>query len=161
ELKRRDWPFCPLARSQVDYTRFEVLLDYLRAAPPSFLINAAGYTGKPNVDACEEARAETLLGNTALPQVVAHACRVMGIPWGHVCSGCIYNGAKVTEQGRVQVKADLMAPALQTLLATNPKALLGFTETDDPNFSFRQPPCSFYSGTKALAEEMVMAVGQA
>jgi UDP-glucose 4,6-dehydratase len=24
---------------------------------------------------------------------------------------------------------------------------------DEPNFSFRQPPCSFYSGTKALAEE--------
>jgi dTDP-4-dehydrorhamnose reductase len=29
----------------------------------------------------------------------------------------------------------------------------GFIETDPPNFSFRSPPCSFYSGTKALAEE--------
>jgi dTDP-4-dehydrorhamnose reductase len=161
ELKRRGWPFCPLARSQKDYTRFDVLLDYLRSTKPSFLINAAGYTGKPNVDACELARAETLLGNTTFPQAVAHACAVTATPWGYVSSGCIYNGAKIIEQGRVQVKADLTAPGFHTLREKNPKAILGFSESDDPNFSFRQPPCSFYSGTKALAEEVIMAIGQA
>lgn len=161
ELKQRGWPFSPLARSQVDYTRFDALLDYLRSAKPSFLINAAGYTGKPNVDACEVARAETLLGNTTLPQMVAHVCRVTNTPWGHVSSGCIYNGAKIVEPGRVQVQPDLMTPALQTLREKNPRALHGFSETDDPNFSFRQPPCSFYSGTKALAEEVILAAGPA
>ena len=29
------------------------------------------------------------------------------------------------------------------------------TEDDDPNFSFRSPPCSFYSGSKALGEEVL------
>ncbi len=31
----------------------------------------------------------------------------------------------------------------------------GFTEEDPPNFSFRQDNCSFYSGTKALGEEVL------
>jgi UDP-glucose 4,6-dehydratase len=42
----------------------------------------------------------------------------------------------------------------------NPSAIHGFTETDEPNFTFRSPPCSFYSGTKALAEEAISGVGQ-
>src|SRR5690348_1393274 len=29
-----------------------------------------------------------------------------------------------------------------------------------PNFSFRDPPCSFYSGSKALGEEAIAGVGQ-
>jgi dTDP-4-dehydrorhamnose reductase len=31
----------------------------------------------------------------------------------------------------------------------------GFTEEDEPNFSFKHPPCSFYSGTKALGEDAI------
>ena len=31
----------------------------------------------------------------------------------------------------------------------------GFTEEDAPNFTFRQNNCSFYSGTKALGEEVL------
>jgi UDP-glucose 4,6-dehydratase len=161
ELRRRNWPFRPLARSEVDYTRFDVLLRYLEATKPSFLINSAGYTGRPNVDACEAARAETFLGNTAFPQAVAHACYLTGTPWGHISSGCIYNGAKIIEHGQVQVKLDLMAPDMQALREKDPQVLLGFSEADNPNFSFRTPPCSFYSGTKALAEEVIMAVGHA
>jgi len=37
---------------------------------------------------------------------------------------------------------------------------LGFTEEDVPNFSFRDGPCSFYSGSKALAEEAINGVGR-
>ncbi|MGC4123019.1 MAG: sugar nucleotide-binding protein [Myxococcales bacterium] len=36
----------------------------------------------------------------------------------------------------------------------------GFKEDDAPNFSFRDGPCSFYSGTKALGEESVAGVGK-
>ena len=32
---------------------------------------------------------------------------------------------------------------------------IGFTEEDVPNFSYDQPPCSFYSGSKALGEEIL------
>ena len=154
ELAARALAFEAPARGQTDYTRFDVLTELLRRAKPDFLINAAGYTGKPNVDACEIHRADTLQGNTLFPAMVACACAAQGVPFGHVSSGCIYDGAKIA--GRVE--KDLTAPECQALLRQKPGAIGGFTEEDEPNFSFRRPPCSFYSGTKALAEE---ALGQA
>ena len=51
------------------------------------------------------------------------------MPWGHVSSGCIYTGSRPDGSG--------------------------FTENDAPNFTFRQNNCSFYSGTKALGEEVL------
>jgi dTDP-4-dehydrorhamnose reductase len=159
ELQKRKQPFIALSRKEVDYTRFELLLQHLRRTTPSFLINAAGYTGKPNVDACESAQADTLQGNTLLPVTIAHACSATGIPWSHVSSGCIFSGAKVTVAGETRVEKDLTRPDLKALLAKNPEVIRGFTETDEPNFSFRQPPCSFYSGTKALAEEAISGIG--
>ncbi|HHY85537.1 MAG TPA: sugar nucleotide-binding protein [Verrucomicrobia bacterium] len=159
ELTRRDRPFVPVSRREVDYTRFDVLLQFLRETTPAFLINAAGYTGKPNVDACEVARADTLLGNAMLPQTIAHACEVARIPWGHVSSGCIYSGAKIVTGTQVRVEKDLTRPDLRALVEESPESIRGFTEDDPPNFSFRDPPCSFYSGTKALGEEVI--TGQA
>ena len=60
ELTRRKNDFIPLSRKQVDYTRFDLLLEFLKAKKPAFVVNAAGYTGKPNVDACELHKADTL-----------------------------------------------------------------------------------------------------
>jgi dTDP-4-dehydrorhamnose reductase len=159
-LRRRHWPFAALTRKEIDYTRFEVLLHYLRSQRPSFLVNAAGYTGSPNVDACEAARAETLSGNTLFPQAVAHACLVAGVPWGHVSSGCIYSGAKILSETETRIEKDLTRPDPREVVRNEPTRIRGFTETDPPNFSFRAPPCSFYSGTKALAEEAIAGVGQ-
>ena len=160
ELKRRNREFIPLARKQVDYTRFDRLLEFLQARRPEFVVNAAGYTGKPNVDACELDKAGTLAGNTLLPQTIAHACAAAGIPWGHVSSGCIYSGAKISRAGGVAVEKDLTGPVLHALVEKSPEKVLGFTEADAPNFSFRDPPCSFYSGTKALGEEAIAGIGQ-
>ena len=160
ELRRRGADFIPLSRGQVDYTRFEVLLEQLRVRKPSFVINAAGYTGKPNVDACEAHKADTLQGNALFPQTVAQACAAAGIPWGHVSSGCIYSGAKVIVNGQARVEKDFTTPALRALVEKSPESVRGFTETDVPNFSFRDLPCSFYSGTKALGEEAIAGVGQ-
>ena len=128
-LQKKDIPFRNLRRADFDYTNTAALTELLRTEKPDFLINAAGYTGKPNVDACELHKAECLFGNGVLPGRVAEACTAAGIPWGHVSSGCIYTGAH--EDGS------------------------GFTETDTPNFSFRTNNCSFYSGTKALGEEVL------
>ena len=144
----------------MDYTRFDLLLEFLRAKKPSFVVNAAGYTGKPNVDACELDKAGTLAGNTLLPQTIAHACAVAGIPWGHVSSGCIFAGAKISQDGKVRVEKDMNKPELHALAEKKSPAILGFTETDTPNFSFRDGPCSFYSGTKALGEEAINGIGQ-
>src|SRR5881296_2181109 len=94
-LEEKGWDHVALSRSKIDYTDFQTLLRFLRDGKPEFLINAAGFTGKPNVDACELARAETLNGNVVLPLTIAHASSITGTPWGHVSSGCSYNGAKV------------------------------------------------------------------
>src|SRR4030095_13350726 len=153
ELMRRQLEFLAPFRKELDCTRFEQVVSWLRKKRPEFVINAAGFTGKPNVDACESARAETLHGNVLLPAVVAHACSVLDIPWGHVSSGCIYDGAKVSIGGRARIERDLTQPELRELFARDPEALAGFTEDDTPNFSFANPPCSFYSGTKALGEQ--------
>jgi dTDP-4-dehydrorhamnose reductase len=160
ELRRRGQMFVPLTRKAIDYTSFDILFDYVRQSKPEFLINAAGYTGFPNVDACETARPETIEGNTVFPQMVARVCCMLNIPWGHVSSGCIYTGAKVEEKDGLRVEQDLTRPALQRLFARHPERFHGFTEYDEPNFSFRSPPCSFYSGTKALAEEALRGTGQ-
>lgn len=160
ELERRKRPFIALSRREVDYTRFGLLLDYLKAKRPEFIVNAAGYTGKPNVDACEVAKADTLVGNTLLPQTIAHACAAMNIPWGHVSSGCIYSGAKIKTGNQVLAEKDMTKPEMRKLVEQSPENILGFTETDTPNFSFRDGPCSFYSGTKALGEEGMTGIGQ-
>lgn len=128
-LTQKGIPFRNLRRAQIDYTNRDMLRAELLRDKPEFLINAAGYTGKPNVDACELHRHECVLGNAVLPGVVADACADAGIPWGHVSSGCIYTGARA--DGR------------------------GFTEDDPPNFTFRTNNCSFYSGCKALGEEVL------
>ena len=160
ELQRRKTSFMSLSRKETDYTNFEKLLDLLDSYEPEFVINAAGYTGKPNVDACELDKAGTLVGNTLLPQTIAHACAAAGIPWGHVSSGCIYSGAKISENEKVRVENDMTKPELHVLAENKSAAILGYNEIDAPNFSFRDQPCSFYSGTKALSEEAIAGIGQ-
>ncbi len=160
ELQRRKMDFIPLSRKQVDYTRFDLVLEFLKTKRPEFIINAAGYTGKPNVDACELHKADTLLGNAILPQTIASACAAAEISWGHVSSGCIFSGAKIVENGKPRVEKDLTKPELHTLVEKSPDKVRGFNEVDTPNFSFRDLPCSFYSGSKALGEEAIGGIGQ-
>lgn len=160
ELQRRKKGFLAVSRKQIDYTRFDSLLEFLRAKKPSFVINCAGFTGKPNVDACELDKAGTLMGNALLPQTIAHACEAAAIPWGHISSGCIFSGAKIAENGAVRVEKDMTQPHLHELAEKRSPAIRGFTESDTPNFSFRDLPCSFYSGSKALGEEAIAGIGQ-
>lgn len=160
ELQRRKKEFVSLSRKQMDYTRFESLLEFLKTKNPEFVINSAGFTGKPNVDACEDAKADTLAGNALLPQTVADACAAARIPWGHVSSGCIFSGAKIVENGKTRVEKDMTRPEAHALVEKSPEKIHGFTETDTPNFTFRDLPCSFYSGTKALGEEAIVGVGR-
>ena len=128
-LQQMRLPFEVISRSVVDYSDESSLMRLIDQRRPEFLINAAGYTGRPNVDACEVHRTECLQGNAVLPGVIRSACEKAGLPWGHVSSGCIYTG-------------------------TQPDGS-GFTEVDAANFSFRKNNCSFYSGCKALGEELL------
>jgi dTDP-4-dehydrorhamnose reductase len=160
ELQRRKKDFLSLSRRQMDYTRFDSLLEFLKSKKPEFVVNAAGYTGKPNVDACEIAKADTLAGNTLLPQTIANACAAADVPWGHVSSGCIFSGAKIVEGNRERIEKDMTRPEARAVAEKSPENIHGFSETDTPNFSFRDLPCSFYSGTKALGEEVIAGVGR-
>ena len=92
-LAQKGISFRNLRRADLDYSDAPTLTAFLRETRPSFLINAAGYTGKPNVDACELHKAECLFGNAVLPGRIAAACAAAGVPWGHVSSGCIFTGA--------------------------------------------------------------------
>ena len=125
----RDIDYVNISRSDLDYSNPTMLSDALRTERPSFVINCAGYTGKPNVDACELHKTECLDGNAILPGVLKSVFEEAGVPWGHVSSGCIFTGRRSDGAG--------------------------FTEEDDANFSFRTNNCSFYSGTKALGEEIL------
>ena len=160
ELRRRRWSYIPLTRRAIDYTRFEILFDYIRKMRPEFIINAAGYAPNPNVDACESAREEALCANALLPQTIARACLMTNTPWGHVSSGSIYAGARVADRGRMRIEKDLNLPEMRGLFDEQPGLFFGFTEWDEPNFTFRRAPCNFFSGTKALAEEAIRGVGQ-
>jgi len=70
------------------------------------IINAAGYTGSPNVDACEQYKQETIDGNVVFPLQLESANP--STPIVHITSGCVYTGYK---------------PG-------------GWTEEDAPNFDF-------------------------
>ena len=121
--------FTSLSRIDLDYYDAKRLRNFLASNQSKFLFNCAGFTGKPNVDACESAKYECLQGNAVLPGIIREVCEDLKIPWGHISSGCVYSGRRYDGKG--------------------------WTEEDEPNFSFRSPPCSFYSGTKALGEEVL------
>lgn len=56
----------------------------------SFIINATGYTGVPNVDACENEKQQTINGNVVYPlQLEYNNPRT---PILHISSGCVYTG---------------------------------------------------------------------
>lgn len=98
-------------------------------APIDFIINAAGYTGVPNVDACEllENRQHCIDGNVIFPLSLSNA--FSKVPVLHITSGCVYNGY--------------------------PEG--GYTEKDPLNFDFGNG--SFYSGSKALFQRLWQAQG--
>lgn len=128
-LANRGITYRNFSRKDLNYYDPTILREALKLEKPDALINAAGYTGKPNVDACEEDKANCLLGNAVLPGVIRNVCEDLDLKWGHVSSGCIYTS-----------KGTNGAP---------------FVEDDEPNFSFRSNNCSFYSGTKAMGEEVL------
>jgi len=146
-----------LSRGFRDYTSREVLLEVLGDVRPDVLVSAAGYTGFPNVDACEPGGfgpGQCILGNQYLTETVALCARREGVPWLQVGSGCIYRGCKVDG---VVVK-DMMEDWVQDRVEGR-RGVEGFTEEEEPNFTFDHPPCSFYSGCKALGERMALAIG--
>lgn len=110
---------------------------FLLANKINRIYNCAGFTGKPNVDSCEliENKIPALQANSLLPLQLHNICTKYFIKLIQISSGCIYNDSQC-EKG--------LPPAKE------------FVETDTPNFSFFQPKHSWYSGTKALGEQLLV-----
>lgn len=57
-----------------------------------WVINCAGVTGTPNVDACELDKLHTIIGNAYFPLHVSELCTRFHTRMAHFSSGCIYEG---------------------------------------------------------------------
>jgi 3,5-epimerase/4-reductase len=116
--------------SLVDITDLRALEIELTEKKPAFIINAAGCTGRPNIDWCESHLDETLASNFYGPKNIVTAIMTAlppdEWPWlVHLGSGCIFQG---DADGK------------------------GWKETDIPT------PESFYSKTKWMADQHLMAM---
>jgi 3,5-epimerase/4-reductase len=112
--------------SAIDIANPDKVRDILRMNKPKIVINAAGKTGKPTIDWCnenDENRLATIRSNVAGPLVLLDQCTKLGIRLVHLSSGCIFTG-------------DAPRPS-------------GFNEDDQAN------PNSFYAETKTVADAIL------
>ena len=113
---------------RVDYTFTEAydgaqdFRSYLTDNRFDVAVNCSGYTGRPNVDACEDDKATCWEYNVLAPPRTAEMLSLFNIPMIHVSSGCIYQGDKL------------------------------WREKDEPNFGLYNRDSSFYSMSKHAGE---------
>ncbi|KAI5808562.1 hypothetical protein DFH27DRAFT_230314 [Peziza echinospora] len=105
----------------------EAVTKVLSDIKPTHVFNAAGCTGRPNVDWCEDNVEATIRSNVTGTLNLTDVCYLMGIHCTVFATGCIYEYDD-----------------------EHPIGGNGFTEEDEPNFSG-----SFYSFTKAKVEAMM------
>lgn len=70
---------------------FEDAWEEIDKYQPRVIINCIGYTGKRNVDDCEEDKTKNLMANTFVPIILAEAALRKNIKLVHISSGCIYH----------------------------------------------------------------------
>jgi nucleoside-diphosphate-sugar epimerase len=104
----------------------EAVLRELIRIQPTHVLNAAGCTGRPNVDWCEDHKEATIRSNVIGTLNLADCCFLRHIHCTVFATGCIYQYDEMHPLG---------GPA--------------FVETDPANFAG-----SFYSMTKAHVEEV-------
>jgi dTDP-4-dehydrorhamnose reductase len=105
----------------------ESVLAEIESIKPTHVLNAAGVTGRPNVDWCEDHKDETIRTNVVGTLTVADICNAKGIHHTLYATGCIFEYDETHTIGGTP-----------------------FTEEDIPNFHG-----SFYSHTKALVEDLL------
>lgn len=93
--------------SKVDITDLNAIKQELDKKKPEVVINAAGKTGRPNIDWCEENDIETLVSNVIGPRKINAACEERNIYWVHLSSGCIFQG---DNDGKGWKEEDIGAP---------------------------------------------------
>lgn len=118
----------PVVRATSRLEEVDAVMAELECVNPTHVLIAAGLTGRPTVDWCEDHKAEVLAVNYAGPLLLSQECVRRGIKCCILGSGCVF-------------EHDEEHPN-----AANDR--LGWTEHDTPNFVG-----SFYSRTKALLEQ--------
>jgi len=122
-LEKSKHKITAFSQADLNYTNPDLLTVTLKRLQCNILINCSGYTGSPNVDACEKNKEKCFLYNVTLPLNLARVCENLSIKLVNVSSGCIYTGYEKM-----------------------------FTEKDIPNFGIFNSTSSFYSQTKHICE---------
>ena len=104
----------------------------VKAVRPTHVFNAAGVTGRPNVDWCESHKVETIRANVVGTLTLADVCKQNGLLLMNYATGCIF-------------EYDAKHP-----LGSG----IGFKEEDTPNFAG-----SYYSKTKAMVSSSWLCHG--
>lgn len=78
--------------SRADITDYNAVMADISRTHPDAVINAAGKTGRPNIDWCEDHKLETLNSNVTGALVLLRATQEVGVHFTHISSGCIYEG---------------------------------------------------------------------
>jgi len=91
------WPEAVGTSARIDDK--EAVLKALEEHQPDAVVNAAGKTGKPNVDWCETHQAETFQSNVTGVLTLAQACQERGVYLLHLASGCIFYGPSPDPKG--------------------------------------------------------------
>ena len=123
-------PLFELVPTGQDITDEEAVRAAIADARPDVVINAAGRTGRPNIDSCETDKQRTMRDNVLGPLLLLDACDAFRIRLVHLGSGCIFENATHHGVG----------------------STFAFSEDDPPNFDG-----SFYSKTKKIADEAMRA----
>ena len=111
------------SRSELDYSDPLELRKFIDIE--TTVINAAGFTGRPNVDEGELKKQLCWNLNVAVPLTINTACKAVGAEVIHITSGCIYTGYEKE-----------------------------WEEDDEPNFGVFSNESSFYSKTKHAFESL-------
>lgn len=80
-----------VSKNDLNYTDYSTLKEALKTYEPTCVINSSGYTGNPNVDACEKDPDTTYKLNVVVPLDIARACDVTNTKLINIGSGCIFN----------------------------------------------------------------------
>lgn len=93
----RAWPDAVGSTVRID-DKAAVLAELERVKPDA-VVNAAGRTGRPNVDWCETHQAETHHDNVIGALVLAEACHEKNVYLLHLSSGCVFYGTSPDPRG--------------------------------------------------------------
>jgi dTDP-4-dehydrorhamnose reductase len=159
ELRRRHLAFVPLSADLLDFSRFDLLFDYLRHLRPSFIIHCDGFLNEDPAGALDQR--EALQKAVLLPETVARACGMTNTPWANLSSASIYAGARILGNEGFKMERNLAYPSAIAQFQRQPESFHGFAEHHPANLTFAESTCPLVSGVSALGEERIRNISNA